>query len=262
MYNKKYFILFIVIVIVIVIVIFYLKKKITKFNDIKTKLNLNNLTNFRTLIVCVYNEDINWINDKKDNYDKIYIYIKNKNRYNDIKDTFNIDKIEVILIKNIGSCDFAYLYHIINNYNDLNGYITFHKGTVNEHIPTYKINVYDSNNNSVRGFSLPHWGFSNPVNRDVNIKYCKSEFKDLEDYLRSIFTKKSVDVLFKDSQYIIYTGYFTVNSSQIKMYDKKIFENLISFKDGPNREIDHFQERIWGLLFTNMNPEHIKLLSK
>ena len=72
------------IVIVIVIVIFYLKKKITKFNNIQTKLNLNNLTNFRTLVVCVYNEDINWIHDKKENYDKIYIYIKNKNRYNDL----------------------------------------------------------------------------------------------------------------------------------------------------------------------------------
>ena len=123
MYKKIYFILF------IVIIIFYLKKKITKFNDIKTKLNLNNLTNFRTLIVCVYNEDINWINDKKDNYDKIYIYIKKKNRYNDIKEKFNKDKIEVISIENIGSCDFAYLHHIINNYENMNGTITFHKGT-------------------------------------------------------------------------------------------------------------------------------------
>jgi hypothetical protein len=253
MYNKLFLILF------IISILCYLITNNTKFNNIKDP-----FTNFRTLVVCVYNEDINWIHDKKENYYKIYIYIKNKNRYNDIKEKFNKDKIEVISIENIGSCDHAYLYHIINNYNDLNGNITFSKGTFRSRIPEYPLNIiynknHRINNNHLKSFKLTYWNFTH--NKNLKFKYVQSEFKNFEAYLCSIFTKKSVDILFGKSRSQWREGYFTVNSSQIKVYDKEIYQNLISFKDGPNREIDHFHERLWGLLFTNRDHKNIKLLS-
>lgn len=259
MYKKVYFISFIIFIILISYIF------ICNYKELFDSTNkISNSIEFKTLVVCVYNEDINWINDKKENYDRIYIYIKNKNRYKDIKDKFHKDKIEVISIKNIGSCDHVYLYHIINNYNDLNGNITFSKGTFfRSRIPEFplKINYENNNNNNdLKTFKLNYWSFSN--NKNLNFKYVKSKFINFEDYLCSIFTKKSVDILFGKSQFIIYTGYFIVNSYQIKMYNKEIYQKLISFKDGPNREIDHFHERTWGLLFTNRTPQNIKLLSK
>ena len=60
--------------------------------------------------------------------------------------------------------------------------------------------------------------------------------------------------MFNNHQYFIYGGNFIVNVSTIHRYDKEIYEKLINYDcKFPNREIDHFYERIWGLLFSNNN---------
>lgn len=217
----------------------------------------NNKTS--SLVVCAYNENIDWIESKEtiDKYTKIFVYIKNKDRFDKIKKN-NHKKIKYISLDNIGSCDFVYLHHIINHYSDLTDIVTFSKGTYKKNIPKYNIiSKSNSNNNNSKKFSLNYWNFSN--NKNLNFKYQKSEFKNLEDYLLSIFKKESVDKLFSNSSYIIYAGWFTVSKDNIHRYKKKIYEKLINYKGGPNREIDHFHERIWGLLFSNTDT-NIELL--
>ena len=75
----------------------------------------------------------------------------------------------------------------------------------------------------------------------------------MNEYLVSLFGNEAVNKLFNNYNYIIYGGNFIVNKYNIHRYDKKIYEKLINYENNksPNREIDHFYERIWGLLFTN-----------
>ena len=218
---------------------------IKTFNKKETFLSKTN-----SMVCCVYNEDINWIHKEYNNYNSIYIYIKNKNRFDKLKKEFLDNKINIILLENIGSCDHAYLYHIINNYNSLEDTITFCKGTYTN---TNLINKYtytkkSGNNNALKSFKLNNWKFT----YNTHSKYYKSEFNNLEEYLLSIFSKKNVDKLFSYSTEIIYSGYFTVSKNNILRYNKNVYNKLINYDiKHSNREIDHFHERIWGLLFSN-----------
>jgi hypothetical protein len=216
-----------------------------------------------SLVVCAYNENIDWISKAEtlNKYDKIYVYIKNIDVYNKKKNQLP-KKIKLISLPNIGSCDHVYLYHIIHNYDTLTNSITFSKGTYksiideyilndNNYLKKYIMNSGNKNNNILRSFKLDNWNFTN--NKNLNFKFKKSKFKNLEHYLLTLFNPKGVSILFEQSNLILYTGYFKVQKQNVHRYKKDIYKKLISYEGGPNREIDHYYERIWGLLFSNVN---------
>ena len=254
-----------IIVLIIVIAFFFIYLLIRISNKYKFK----NIKKTYSLVVCVYNENIDWLYDEKNTfkYKEIYVYIKNKERAETLLANNNeSNKIKYIQLPNIGSCDFAYLYHIIKNYDNLTDYICFSKGTFKKTIRTYNdFNyiikpMYKLNKNEVKNlqnFYLNNWDFK--FNKNLNFAFEKSEFKNLEHYLLSIFSKEGVDILFKNYTNIILEGYFNVSKINIHRYDKKIYEKLQVNKGGPNRELDHFHERIWGLLFSN-KKKNIDLL--
>ena len=179
-------------ILIVIIIIFF-----AIYNKKETFLSKTN-----SMVCCVYNEDITWIHNEIQEYDKIYIYVKNKKRINKLKKEFLNNKINIILLENIGSCDHVYLYHIINNYNSLEDTITFCKGTyinkINRNIK-YTYTKKLGNNNALKSFKLNNWKFT----YNTNSKYYKSEFNNLEEYLLSIFSKKNVDKLFSYSTNVI-----------------------------------------------------------
>ena len=243
-------IILLIIIIIIIIIIIYLFE-IDNINTILSCLDIIVSSNNKDMVISVYNEDINWVKEKIKNYKNIYIYCKNSKRYNIIKQNFNYPNIRIINMKNIGSCDYVYLYHIINNYDNLNNYIHFCKGTKLKNIayvflPKFYNCFNNNNNNKLKTFSLNNWTFTN--NKNLNLKFKKSNFSNLENYLLSLFTKSFVNNLFQNSIYVIYKGEFTVSKKNIRRYDKKIYEKLKdndNDNNNTNREIDHFQERIW-----------------
>lgn len=217
--------------------------------------NLSNLK--KELVCCIYNENINWIQNELNNYDKIYLYCKKKERFNEIYKKYSNYKTTVINLENIGTCDYAYLYHIINNYDNLLNIIDFHKGSENKKKKFYIYNLEKKKAKKIkikklRKFNLKKYSFSNKVNIETNNFFYKSEFENLNKYLLFLFDKETVNNLFNNHRYVIYGGNFIVNVSNIHRYDKEIYEKLINYDcKFPNREIDHFYERIWGLLFSN-----------
>lgn len=277
------------------------------------------------LVCCVYNENIEWILECVDDYKYIYIYIKNRNRVDYIRNMFvNMYNVIVIEIENIGSCDHVYLYHIIENYDNLDGIIYFSKGTnrlITKEFKNYKryliLNYmlllcvllfiilsivrkkkfliptiiclvlfiiflkilhnndniyYDTPNNidyrnvneikytenSVANFNTPTWKFS--YNTGAKFKFIRSKHSNLKNYMLSLFSKQFVEYLLNGNKNIIYKGYFKVDSTNIHRYPKELYESLIDFKTkSSNREIDHFHERIWGLLFSTPTNTNIQI---
>jgi hypothetical protein len=216
------------------------------------------------LVLAVYNEDISWVSDVINNYKKITIYSKNNERFNKLR-IYENDKIKLIDFPNIGSCDHVYLYHIINNYHNLEDIIAFQKGTkytkkqryfnLNSYI--LLLLVYFVNNNKLKTFSLSFWSFSN--NRNLNFSYFRSKYSNLGEYLESLFDKSHSAKLFKYSRYVHYGGNFIVSRKNIQRYDKKIYEKLIDNElRHPSREMIYFHERIWGLLFSNIKKNVFK----
>ena len=161
------------------------KKKTTNSNLIINKKYYNkhkkiDLTNYKSeLVCCVYNENIDWIHNEYKNYNKIYIYCKNKNRFNKINKEFSNDKTTIINLENIGSCDYAYLYHIINNYDNLLDIIEFHKGSVNDrkNYYTYNLEEYINNMNLKNIHKLKK---NNNKNNNKNNKKNNNKIRELK----------------------------------------------------------------------------------
>ena len=97
------------------------------------------------LVCCVYNENINWIKGEQYKFNNIYVYVKNNSRIESIYNMFHdFDHIQVYTMDNIGSCDHAYLHHLITHYYNLPDKLVFSKGTYNKHYDSdYK--YYGSN---------------------------------------------------------------------------------------------------------------------
>lgn len=260
------------------------------------------------LVVCVYNENIEWLHKEQHKYNKIYVYVKNIMKVESIHIMFNdYEHIKVYSMNNIGSCDHAYLYHIIKNYYNLPDKLVLCKGTYNKYYDTdYK--YYGSNhiykylrlnkvvivilillyiilsilwfknilsqkakylslftlmiisacvivirkmhyiNRTSPKFKLKYYKFANNNN---NTKFITTH-NNLYSYMTNIFNTKFVDDLFKNYEYIIFKGYFSVSRENIQKYPISVYKSMINYEiKSPNRDIDHFHERIWGLLFSN-----------
>ena len=66
------------------------------------------------IIIARYNEDLKWTLEKPFDQFKYIVYNKGDNENFEKK---NVK--EIISLENVGKCDHTYLYHIIENYNNL-----------------------------------------------------------------------------------------------------------------------------------------------
>jgi hypothetical protein len=90
---------------------------------------INNIILNNDFIISRYNEDVRWTRFLQGN---IIIYNKGKNNIN-----INIERnnIKIINIYNIGREGHTYLYHIINNYDNLKDKTIFLQGNPFDHSP-------------------------------------------------------------------------------------------------------------------------------
>tara|TARA_B100000123_G_scaffold266265_1_gene238262 strand:- start:1287 stop:2003 length:717 start_codon:yes stop_codon:yes gene_type:complete len=209
-----------------------------------------------SMVLCIYNENIDWIwkykntNIRNYKFQKIFLYIKNRERYEKLIEEKHDELFEIISLPNVGSNDYVYLHHIINNYDNLTDCIEFRKGSGYRYPSNYNMNIFTREiPDDIANFYLDNWDFS--YNKNLNFKYEKSGFKNVRHYLLSLFKESAVNKLFDGFNYVLYFGNFSVTRDNILRYPKMVYEKLHCLEGGPNREIDHYQERIWGLLFSN-----------
>ena len=78
------------------------------------------------IIVSRYNENLNWTLETPFNEFKYIVYNKGGNENFEKK---NVK--QVINLKNVGRECHTYLYHIVNNYDNLNKILVFFPGSIN-----------------------------------------------------------------------------------------------------------------------------------
>jgi len=85
---------------------------------------MDDLSNI-TIIVSRFNENLNWINEFPFNQFKYIVYNKGNNE--------NFEKnnvVKIVKLENIGRCDHTFLYHIIENYDNLSNIVVFFPGSI------------------------------------------------------------------------------------------------------------------------------------
>ena len=86
------------------------------------------------LVLSVYKENIEYLSSITKHFTNIYIYLKDKTRYEEIKKQYNSTNIKIHILENIGRESQTYLYHIHTYYEILEDYIYFLQGHPFDHI--------------------------------------------------------------------------------------------------------------------------------
>jgi hypothetical protein len=193
------------------------------------------------IVIARFNEDISYLNNFKN-----IIIVYNKGN-NNISSEFNSIKLP-----NIGRESHTYLYHIIQNYDNLANKTLFIQGFINDHkvfpiIDYFKDSDF-TGNISEHGIGLIknkiyHSGkYLNDLN---NGNLIKSKYTPFE-WMKVIGLNMKDDILFK----MIWGSNFSVSKKKILEKPKLFYENLLKYVDYHNNpEEGHFFERSWYSIF-------------
>jgi len=215
-------------------------------------------------VIARYKENIDWLLPYLDCDIKITIYNKN----DDIHDSYikNIDKrFNIIDLPNIGNEAHTYLYHIVNNYNNLADINFFLQGKISDHLPCITWNYnhecpyktlnemfedcakYESSNNYtvINEFcnkqSLYTWREKNYKNEELNNYICC--FGDFfTTHIKNIFPDKLICYKF---------GLFCVSNNKIRKKSLYYYQHLLNLPFKKNDELSHFFEHCWFYIFNN-----------
>ena len=238
--NLKLTIVLLYILLAIIISIYLSNKPIISFFN-------NNFKNY-DLVISRYNEDINWVKNEPFNQFNIICY----NKGTDFSENYNSCKI--IKLDNVGCESHTYLYHIINNYDNIAPITVFIPGSTvgvsyKHDIIIQNLKLLNETNTSV--FFGCH---INDVVKDL-YDFRTTDYYDKQVQPSSIhpFGKFVEEIFGKDipiCKIICYQGIFIVAKEHIIQHPKEKYEKIIKFLDShPYPEVGFYMERLWGLLF-------------
>lgn len=249
----------IVILVLILILIFYNSNyNISKYENFEN----NNIE----IVISRYNENLEFLSDEIFNNYPIIIYNKGINY--DFYKPPSLKKI--VNLSNVGVCDHTYLYHIIENYDNLANVTIFLPGSctdelkkdryinvLNKTIETNNTVIYgycDENNKSdLYNFRLTEWVSTNENNKILNPD---SKLRECDIYPYG----KWYDEVFPgiNNNCITYLGIFSVSKEHIHNRNKESYEELIKFvSNSINEECAHYIERSYISIFDPLPKEVI-----
>ena len=209
----------------------------------------------KSLIISRFNEDISWLKSHKD----FNLFIYNKG------DAIN-DKYfkNIINLKNVGRESHTWLYHIVNNYNNLDEVNIFLQGRIDDlncmafKNPNHYCNILDK-----YGFAASRYGILGPFHWKYNVgieknnKY-KSKWEAHEISRSEEGFRKFSENLFPNIPKIVATSYggcFAIKKDLIKKYELSFYSKLLDKLSKHKNPIEgHYLERLWCYMFTKNKP--------
>lgn len=192
------------------------------------------------LVVAACKEDLAWVDDRAHLYRTVYVYDKcGRNP------TFKSDNVVVKPIKNVGSCDNAYLTHIVKNHDSLPDVVHFRKGKCIPHTndTTFTCASCHGRNDMLTFYLNDHTFANNPSQ-----KYVPSAHANMGEWVRST-NVISTDAYNRLWCNVKFGGNFSASREQIKQVPLGIYKTFLSQQKHANEEVDHYIERTWGVLF-------------
>jgi hypothetical protein len=194
--------------------------------------------NSLSIVVARYNENIDWV--KK--YKNVIVYNKGN--------PSNLKKSQILFtnLDNVGREGHTFLYHIINNYDNLSDWTIFVQGNPFDHCPNFyeKIDKLYKNINLVQENNFK---FLSDTIYNSNISKCKYHTNiPLKKVYNDIFNTK------KENKPIIFSpgGQFYVSKKLILTKPKIYYEKILKLLDYNINPIEGFCiERLWKYIFEN-----------
>ena len=189
-----------------------------------------------TIVVARYNESIDWINGTLNNRTKCIIYNKGPKLDNHI--------CPIIYLPNVGREGHTYLYHIINNYDNLSEYTMFLQGYPFDHTPCLEsILASDEWKKPFHTISAKKYNLT--INKEQNL------YTMLELY-KSLFNRTKTEF----SLWFGAGAQFCVSRSTIRTRPKEFYEQISAVLAQNIDPIEgHAIERFWPMIFLGENLE-------
>lgn len=214
------------------------------------------------VIISRYNEDLEWIDEYPFNQFQYIVYNKGINENfckNNIK--------QIINIPNVGRCDHTYLYHIINNYDNLSDILVFFPGSLNieckkqkaikilnyiilnEYKNAYFLGNYQNDVfETFKDFKLDNWKSTDLKNLKINsesqLQLCR--IRPYGKWYRYFFGNTK-------AKWNTYLGIFSIDKRDVIQHLKIRYEILLNtVSNSSNPEAGHYIERSWGAIFYPM----------
>lgn len=223
------------------------------------------------MVIARYKESLPWLSEySKYKFRNVIIYNKNKADNNktskDIGCVLNSKECIKVNLPNVGRCDHTYLYHIIENYNNLADVTIFTKGSSDLFREVVKLRftvgkVFEVQDTVIsadtiplpvhiylRDFSLNTYRSSHPVNYDTdsNSDSFVMQPASIRPFGKWFEAKFPGLNIFK----IVYAGIFGLSRKLIHQHPKSYYQNLIKELEGhSNPEVGHYFERSWMAIF-------------
>lgn len=210
------------------------------------------------IVVARYNENLNWLNEYPFNQFVYTVYNKGINQ------EFNKTNVSKIIdLPNVGRCDHTYLYHVVENYNNLAPITVFFPGSIDcmeakknnairilENIKKYKKAIFlGTNCGNVKThfdtFTLDNWHCSNSVNRELHPESILSPaiIRPFGNWFKYHFGNISV-------KYYCIHGILSIHKFDIIKHPLIRYQNLINtLNKSSNPEVGHYIERSWAAIY-------------
>jgi hypothetical protein len=215
------------------------------------------------IIIARFNEDLNWTTEMPFKLFKYIVYNKGNN------DNFNkTNVIKIVNITNVGKNDHTYLFHIIENYNNLANITVFFPGSINLDYKKIKArlilkniiksnfsNAYFAGNyylnikNFFNNFKLDSWETSDKKNFLLNNESIlqKSEIRPYGNWYTHFFGNT-------EAHWVTMCGIFSIDKRDIIQHPIERYKSLIeTVNKHSNPEAGHYIERSWCAIFYPLN---------
>lgn len=196
------------------------------------------------IVIARYTEDISWMMPY---VDIVTIY----NKHEDVLPNS-------IQLPNVGRESHTYLYHIINNYENLSKNTLFMQGTIEDHLPL-SMNKYMMNTSitlnlqhkgTIYAHKNDHYGYLRHIGKWLDEYKSGDMLKEKKTFRQwwYYYLKKPIPKI-KFFQFS-HGAIFAVSKNKILKNDKEYYEHLIKSVDNhKNPESGHYFERAWYYIF-------------
>jgi len=221
------------------------------------------------LITRFKEQDITQIIEPFLNINNVIIYIYNKGK--DIPKGIpeNNNNIKIINIPNLGWDSYAYLKHVIENYDNLPNYIVNlhasapyleHKRILFLQIKDKVLNIKNESvqyyggdlSSTPLNFKLDNWQATLTDNKSFTDDFKTSKIYPLNNWLKSKINEIPSSSIVDNTNLICnYFGMFIVNKSKILKYSKAFYSDILEEISVWQSEVNHYLERSWYTFYNN-----------
>ena len=209
------------------------------------------------IVIARYNEDLDFLKESK--FQEYPIIVYNKGNNDDFFKPPNLKKI--VKLENVGVCDHTYIYHIIENYDNLADVTIFLPGSCSD---SHKINKTNyvleetihtkdtvlqsySPDPNLYHFKLDDWLSTNEKNKTINnessLRPC--DIRPYGKWFEHVFPELNIT-----EHSPTYFGIFSISKKHIQNRTKEFYQKYIQYMNKhKNEESAHYVERSYHALF-------------